>query len=149
MTRSKNKPLKSYIITLLILGPLVLFLDFLWHRFFTLETGVSVINFYYFLVKLIIVAIIAIFISRIKNLKVWMILVSGVIFTLALSVYYRFFELFGNIPFGFIAGDISFGNILITASDKLLFPLIWLLGHSIVFIIPMFILLVIRRIIRF
>lgn len=134
--KDMTKFFKLYLI--LLIG--VIALDFFWHKFFTQDNFVFISYMSYVLIKAVVVLFFTAFIFfALRKIKLVHLILLPMGFSAVLSIYYRFFELFGDLPFGVLAGRLVFGSTIITAESRILFPLIWFTAHSLVFGIPLLI----------
>ena len=116
----------------------ILGLDYLFHKYFTVDVYGST-NITYFIVKAIIVYLL---VSRIYNKGIdsnFSILKNSALFALLLGLYYRGIELTSNLKYGTVAPNIVFGSTTLTLESGLIFPIVWFVVHSIVFFTSLYI----------
>lgn len=118
----------------LIVAVVTILLDFLFHFFLTNPME----SLTYFVIKFLLAFFVAtamfslhIYTRHNKRRKIIILLLTGLIFSTLMSIYYRAWELGeAHVPFGSRAPD-----IIGVLRESLFFPLIWWLGHALFFVI--------------
>jgi len=117
----------------LIVGSVAVILDVVFHVLFTdpMET------FDYFAVKALLGFFVATFLiswpteERRTCFKIFPMMTAAGVFSFLMSLYYRWWELLMNVPYGRRAPDLIFMD----RSNTLLFGASWFLGHALFFLI--------------
>lgn len=113
-----------------VVAAITVLLDFLFHFFLTHPME----SLTYFVIKFLLAFFVAAgmfsFHPYIEKKSKFAVLITGLVFSTLVSVYYRAWELVeAHVPFGKRAPD-----ILGISRETLLFPLVWWLGHALFFV---------------
>jgi len=109
----------------LIVVVITLFLDFLFHFYFTSPME----SFTYFAAKALVVFVVAQLMFS-KPLTFFNILKYDLIFVLMFGVYYRLTEVFSGLYLLAVVPDISIGSFIVTSQTPLFSGLVWGLAHG-------------------